>query len=85
MGNAENSPQITYSSFLEKYQPISKVIDENYGEGSLLQDKNKNLEVFLKEELTLTTEEYKEKLKLLKSKPFHPNMVSILGNNYINF
>ncbi len=79
MGNSEASA-INYTLFLEKFSPLSKVMDENYGEGSILLEKEKKREVFLKEEIALSTEEYKKKLALLKNKQFHPNIVAILGN-----
>ena len=79
MGNSEASA-INYKLFLDKFSPVSKVLDENYGEGSILLEKEKKREVFLKEEIALSSEEYKKKLVLLKNKQFHPNIVAILGN-----
>lgn len=91
MGNSENSSQrITYQSFLEKFEPLSKIVDENYGEGTLLVEKAKNRQVFLKEELALNTEEYKTRLSSLQAKYYHPNIISLSGylnnvNKYINY
>lgn len=80
MGNSENSSQrITYQNFLEKFEPISKIVDENYGEGTLLMEKAKNRQVFLKEELALNSEEYKNRLNSLQAKYYHPNVISLSG------
>lgn len=83
MGNTENSSQqLSYQHFLEKFEPLSKIIDDNYGEGTLLLEKAKNREVFLKEEVALNTEEYKSRLCSLQAKYFHPNVISLIGNSF---
>ena len=87
MGNSEfSSGDFSYDQFLSHFQAVSRVDDENYGEGTLLLDKSKKREVFLKEDLSLNVEDYKKKISLLKSKPSHPNIVSILGIlNYFKY
>jgi len=82
MGNSELSSggDFNYDQFLSNFQPISRTIDDNYGEGTLLLEKSRQREVFLKEELSLNVEDYKKKVAILKSKPSHPNIISLLGN-----
>lgn len=79
MGNIENTSEMSYTNFLTKFEPISRSNDQNYGEGSLLKEKSTGREVFLKDEIALSAEDFKERLSSFQAKHSHPNIIPLLG------
>ena len=75
-----------YNSLIQNYKVKNKISSSNFGEATLVENKNSKDEYILKEITVTNQADFQRNLKLYESKSNlkNPNVIQLIGkNNYI--